>query len=472
MRVGILTEFPSPAVQSGPALHTRFLAEGLKSRGHGVVVMGPDTGSEAPINGFESHLYSAHAYPTHPSVKIAMPGPMRTLANPPKLDVVHGQSNSFLPRYAAWLRQMNQVAVLNTHTVHLPSHSHFVLSDRLYRNDRIRQIIRQGAEGMEFKFARLYNMGDALIVQSRFYKSYWRDRGVTVPIEVVDRPIDPAKFSRQPGADPFPASFRMGKRLLVVCRHDREKSLAHLVDIFSRHIAPADPEVTLTLVGDGHDHGNLVDQAMASPHARRIHFPGEACHDEIVDWYAHADVFVYTSMSETFGNVVNEARWSGLPVVALDDNMGVAHQVAPGVSGFLVEPGRQDTDESFAAAVGALTSRREMRRKMGEEGANLARQASHPDVVLRRFESIYEAAIERCRREVPVPLVEQSRFHQMRALTASAAVWGWYNGLLLGFAHLATRLGASRTGGASQHTEAMARHVSPGVAHAESRPAA
>ena len=38
--------------------------------------------------------------------------------------------------------------------------------------------------------------GDAFIVQSRHMVKYWRERGVTVPIEVVGRPINPDIFSR------------------------------------------------------------------------------------------------------------------------------------------------------------------------------------------------------------------------------------------------------------------------------------
>ena len=40
-------------------------------------------------------------------------------------------------------------------------------------------------------------------------------------------------------------------------------------------------------------------------------------------WYRHADVFVYTSLSETYGQVVSEALWCGLPVVAFVDDKGV-----------------------------------------------------------------------------------------------------------------------------------------------------
>ncbi len=472
MRVGILTEYPSPAVQSGPAIHTKFLYEGLGRRGHDVMLIGPDTGSVMPIDGPETQLFHAVSYPTHPNVKIPLPRGLRSMYDAPRVDVIHGQTNSHMIHYGVWVRELHGIPLLNTHTIHLPTHSHFILSDKLYGNPMVREVTRQSALGMEKNFARLYNQGDCLIVQSRYFVDYWRERGVTVPIEVVGRPINPTLFSAQPGEDPFPTSFKVGKRLLVVCRHDREKSLDHLIDLFVSRIAPNDPEATLTLVGDGHHHANLVMKALATPYAARIHFPGEVAHGRLVDWYAHADVFVYTSVSETFGNVVNEALWTGLPVVALDDRMGVAHQIAHEINGYLVEPERHDTDDRFAAAVLRLTGNRNIRRRMAEQAATLARRVSHPDVVLSRFERIYEDAKRHCRETLGKPLRERSHLTRVRSFTRNIGAWTWYNSLLLTLAHTATRLGASRTGDAAQHEAVMAEVAAQAPAAATSNRAA
>jgi glycosyltransferase involved in cell wall biosynthesis len=389
MKVGIFTEFPSPTVQSGPAIHTRFLATQLEKRGHSVVMLGPDTGDVTPMNGRDAVLFYGLPYMTHPNVRISMPGPYRNLVERPPVDVLHGQTNTPQLEYAGWVHEMWGIPVVNTHTVHLPTHSHFLLSDRLFANDTVRTWWKQQAVNTERVFAGMYNRGDCLVVQSRYFVDYWRERGVTVPIEVVGRPIDPAVFSRPVRRDPFPARFARGKRLLVVCRHDREKRLGHLLDLFARQLAPADREVTLTLVGDGHEHANLYGLARETGYFDRIHFSGEARHDELVDWYGYADLFLYTSLSETFGNVVNEALWCHLPVVALDDGMGVAHQVHPGRNGFLVEPDRPETDALFARRVDQLLSDHDLRGRFAANAGRISRESSHPDAVVRRFEGIY-----------------------------------------------------------------------------------
>jgi 1,2-diacylglycerol 3-alpha-glucosyltransferase len=379
-------------------------------------------------------------------VRIRFPWPLSQLAHGPRLDLVHGQANSHIVHYAIWLRKMYGTAVLNTHIIHLPTHSHFLLSDGLWANPLVWQFMQQWAASMERQFAALYNQGDGLIVQSRYMIDYWRKRGVTVPIEAVGRPIDPAVFSRSVQSDPFPAHFEPGKRLLVVCRHDREKNLEVLLRIFQEEIAPAEPEATLTLVGDGFDHPNLLARAQQGAHADRVHFAGEARHGSLVDWYSHADVFIYTSLSETFGNVINEALWSGLPVVALDDRMGVAHQVIPSLNGYLIEPDRSDTRERFAAAVlGLLWNRRQL-RQLGENAATCARRTSHPDVILSRYERLYEAAIRRLRSAGEVPLVQRSRAVQARAFARHIGLWAYWSSVLIGVARTATRVGVARLG--------------------------
>lgn len=444
MNVGILTDFPSMSVQSGPALHTRFLFEGLNRRGHDVTLMGPDTTDSAPAPGVKTHLFKGVPYPSHPHVKVVVPRPWKQLTHAPKLDIIHGQTNNHVIEWANWVRKMNRTAVINTHIIHLPTHSHFLLSDRMYDVPMFRDAARNAATDVERDFARMYNDGDGLVVQSRFMVDYWRERGVRVPIWVVGRPIDPAKFSAQPGEDPFPEHFAVGKRLVCVCRQDREKNLEELIQTFDRHIAEGDPEVTLTLIGAGHDHDNLKAVAEKCRHADRILFPGEVKHARLVDWYAHADVFTYTSLSETFGNVVNEALWCGLPVVALDDEMGVAHQIADGVNGFLVPPNRTDTQQAFAERCLALVTNRPFRRQMAAEAISLARRTSHPDVVVGRFEKIYEEATAHAHDGVPNPLCNESTFQQRKALVAHTAKWARWNYGLLAVSNTIGKLGFGR----------------------------
>ncbi|MDP6946187.1 MAG: glycosyltransferase, partial [Myxococcota bacterium] len=155
----------------------------------------------------------------------------------------------------------------------------------------------------------------------------------------------------------------------------------------------------------------------------------------------------------SFGNVVNEALWCGIPAVALDDRMGVAHQIANEVNGFLVEPDHENTDEEFASACLLLSRSSTLRQQMGEQGANLSRRSSHPDIVISRFEAIYERAREHCRSTVPSPLANASRMAQLRSFAFHIGRWAMWNTASLGIAYTATAIGAGRRNGAEQNAE-------------------
>ena len=83
--------------------------------------------------------------------------------------------------------------------------------------------------------------------------------------------------------------------------------------------------------------------------------------EELASAYASADVFVHSSITETFGLVVLEAMASGLPVVARDVG-GPSDTVHDGKSGFLVS--ELDVD-GFVERLTWLASNNEELKRMG-----------------------------------------------------------------------------------------------------------
>jgi glycosyltransferase involved in cell wall biosynthesis len=219
---------------------------------------------------------------------------------------------------------------------------------------------------------------------------------VTVPIHVIPRSVDPSVFDAPVGDDPFPRHLPRGKRLLVVCRHTREKNVERLLEIFARHIAPSDPDVTLTLVGDGPDHDRFKSRAEQLGVAARCHFPGEISLPDIPTWYRHADLFVYTSLSETYGQVVSEALWSGLPVVAFRDDKGVSDQVVDGSDGYLVHPRAAHSDEVFGTRVMQLLANPDQLALFAKRAEAKARRRSDPGRCVEAYQRTFAEAQEHC----------------------------------------------------------------------------
>ena len=185
------------------------------------------------------------------------------------------------------------------------------------------------------------------------------------------------------------------------------------------------------MVGDGAMHEGLKDQAARSRSSQRIFLPGAVAFGELVDWYRNADLFVYTSVSETFGNVVNEALYCGLPVVAFDDRMGVAYQVRDGQNGRLIDPGAETAEAHWGRACLEILGDPMLRATLGAGGAALAAERAQLDTVLERLELLMETALQHCHDTVATPLSMLPQAQQDRSLRSSLRWWWFWNSLFI-----------------------------------------
>jgi glycosyltransferase involved in cell wall biosynthesis len=161
----------------------------------------------------------------------------------------------------------------------------------------------------------------------------------------VDTAIFSPRFRREP---PRTTALFVGR--LVV-----DKNLEALVEIFT-----ARDDVHLVVVGNGPERPWL---AAALPD---VTFTGHLSGEALSTAYASADLFVFPSETETFGNVVLEAMASGLPVVT-SDRVAPQELVEDGVSGYAAPIGA-----GFRRRVEELLRNGEARRRMGEAARRFA----------------------------------------------------------------------------------------------------
>ena len=400
-KIGIINDYVRVPYANGSSFASQYLYREFQRRGHEVTVIGPDdpdtSGRDLPQNCVR---LASLPLRNHPGVRLAMPS-RRGLAElaSQNLDIALGQTGSELTEAGIWLRTAHRVPYISVNTVHLPSVYNVVLPERLYQVGAVRKAFGGGViPWLERQIASVYNQGDGLIVLSEGLRNYWMKRGVKVPIFVIPRSVDPKIFDRGADHDPFPAETKRGTRLLVVCRMTREKEVARLLEIFAKMIAPAIPDSTLTLVGDGPDYDTFIDLAEQLGVGNRTFFLGERPLNQIPAFYRHADVFVYTSLSETYGQVVSEALWCGLPAVALADGMGVSQQIADGETGFLIdtESGTSAANWRFAKAVISLLHDPALRRRMGGEAAARTRATRSPENWISSYYRAFDEAKRHC----------------------------------------------------------------------------
>jgi glycosyltransferase involved in cell wall biosynthesis len=363
-------------------------------------------------------------------------------------DICFAQTTTLLLEFGIWLREMKGVPLLCVNTTHLPAAYDVLLPERLSKNDLLQAGVHFTLKRpFERLFSSIYNQSDGLVVLSEGLRTYWRERGVTAPIHVIPRTVQPEVFDRPLGEDPYvqwaqpKGVAQRGPRLLCAGRHTREKAQDRVIRIFARHVLPHEPEATLAMVGDGPDTEYYRRVARDLGAEDRVLFTGEVPWTAMADVYRYADVFVHASLSETYGNVLGEALWCGTPTVAFADGMGVSAQIQDGVNGILFAPGKGDeaeasADAAFGRALVELIRDPRARASLGRAAAKRSRERCSPSAVQQRIADAFQEAQDHAVACGLRPVVHRPKVMQWLTTLRHARPWTAFNGLIYLGGHL------------------------------------
>lgn len=179
-----------------------------------------------------------------------------------------------------------------------------------------------------------YNRVDAVITPSESAKKWLVRHSVSAPIRVIPTGTrasivgERAELRRRLGMPP-------GKRvMLYVGRIAKEKNMGVLFEAAAKVIA-SEPDAVFWLVGDGPWREACAAQARDLGIGDRVRFVGFVPRSDVDQYYAAADLFAFSSMTETQGLVVSEAMSHGLPAVVVQGG-GAGASVRDGENGFMV----------------------------------------------------------------------------------------------------------------------------------------
>lgn len=163
---------------------------------------------------------------------------------------------------------------------------------------------------------------------------------------VMARGVDTARFQPQRRDPALRHAWGIGDDDLAVVHVGRlapEKNLSLLVNAFQT-IQGIRPRSRLVMVGSGPE-----SKRMQREYPDFI-FAGSRTGEDLARHYASADIFLFPSLTETFGNVLLEAMASGLAVVAFDYAAAREH-VQDGVNGLKSAYGDEAEFLDLAAAL-------------------------------------------------------------------------------------------------------------------------
>lgn len=203
---------------------------------------------------------------------------------------------------------------------------------------------------------------------------------------VVGRGVDTHHFHPRHRDAVLRESWGLGEgnlACLYVGRLAPEKNLALTSRAFDA-IREVCPKARMVWVGDGPAAARLKRERPDD------HFAGVRTGADLAEHYASADLFLFGSLTETYGNVVAEAMASGLAVVAFR-SAAAAEIVADGFSGRCAPPG---DDASFIDAALDLALDPGLRRSIGLR-AQLDMGVRGWPAVVERFEDFLRKAVAR-----------------------------------------------------------------------------
>jgi glycosyltransferase involved in cell wall biosynthesis len=347
----VVTETYPPEV-NGVAMTLGRMVQGLLARGHRVSLTRPrqhDGDAPANVPRLTTTLVRGLPIPGYAGLRFGLPAPrlLRRQWRAERPDVVQVVTEGPLGASAIAAARALGIPVVSEF------HTNFHAYSRHYGFAWLEDLVAA-------HLRRLHNRSRMTLVPSRQLGADLQRRGYR-KLRVVARGVDTALFNPARRSVGLRDIWQVAEHELVVAHVGRlapEKNLPLVLDTFAairRHA----PSARLLLVGDGPARARLEREHPEHIYAGMRHGEDLAAH------YASADLFLFPSMTDTWGNVVLEALASGLPVVAYR-MAAAAELIRHGDNGLLADPGAGDR---FQRAGLDLVARPAARRRMGRAAA-------------------------------------------------------------------------------------------------------
>lgn len=324
MRVAYVTETYPPEV-NGVSLNVARTVNHLRQEGHSVDLIRPRQRGDVMQPRADEWLTAGCAIPMYPDLRfgLAFPSTMRRRLKVTQAELVHVATPGPLGHIAARAAKSLGLPLTVDFRTNFHRYSHYYGLG--WGEPLIKRIMKS-----------LHDLADLSFVPTQSLKSALSSEGYE-RLEVVGRGVDALRYSPQWRCDRQRSAWGASPHtpvMIYVGRLAAEKQVDLALQAWMRTRSVC-PHAIMVVVGDG-------------PHARDVRkrwpnviFTGMLSGDALARAYASADLFLFPSESETFGNVVLEAMASGLCVVAFKD-AAAQELIRNGQNGFVVPKGDRE----------------------------------------------------------------------------------------------------------------------------------
>ena len=380
-RIALVSETYPPEV-NGVANTVARVVTGLRARNHQVQLVRPRQHGDAPAGRADPGrevLTRGMEIPMYGQLRMGLPcaGTLRRLWTDRRPDVVHIATEGPLGWSA--LRAATSLGLPVCSDFRTNFHAYSQYYGMAWLNQPIMAYLR-----------RFHNRCHSTMVPTQALRSELDAAGFK-PLAVVARGVDTTLFSPVKRDLLLRRSWGVDDDTVVVLHVGRlapEKNLTLVLQAFAR-LQSEQPNSRLVVVGDG---PSKTDMQAQCPQAV---FAGFRSGEALAAHYASSDMFLFPSLTETYGNVTPEAMASGLPVVAFDD-AAAGQLINHRASGLLAARANANMFVQLAAELG---SDRAQRRSLGERARVRALELGW-DSIIRSIERIYGEAVAQAEGDV------------------------------------------------------------------------
>ena len=338
--------------------------------------VGPDT-----IAGFECMRIPAATIPINKTYKMAIPwfsgGRMRKKLEAFQPDVIHIATPSLLGEFALKYAKEKQIPILTIYHTHFISYVDYYLKSSPRLANFIRSLIAKSQHAF-------YNSCERIYVPSAEMKSALLSWNVEAwRLQLWQRGMDTQLFSAKK-KDKGMIRALVGNDEPVILFASRlvwEKNLETLCNIYQLSQDQNLP-YNFLIVGDGVAFEDCQRRMPKAIFTRKVD------HQQLSILYASADVFLFPSISESYGNVVVEAMASGLPCVIADGG-GSRNFIQQGENGFLCPPNQAD---DYLDKITKILQDDNLRQQFVAEGLSYSKTLSWGALASTYFEDLCSMA--------------------------------------------------------------------------------
>lgn len=311
LRIAVVTETYPPEI-NGVAMTIGRMVAGLQQRQHRIQLIRPRQGRhDHPANDleFEEVLLRGLPIPRYNNLKMGLPAKQALLRlwSAKRPDIVHIVTEGPLGWSA--LSAAIKLGVPCSSDFHTNFHSY----SKHYRIGWLEKPIVA-------YLRKFHNRANCTLVPTKTMVDDLMQHGYR-NLRVVARGVDTRLFHPRKRSPVLRQQWGVRPQqpvVLYVGRLALEKNLPVMLQAFSAMKAVR-PDARLVFVGDGPQRAALQS---ANPDC---HFAGMRTGEDLAAHYASGDVFLFPSITETFGNVTVEAMASGLAVIAYDYAAAAQH---------------------------------------------------------------------------------------------------------------------------------------------------